>query len=85
VTSEGEEAFRSLLALLLDCDVSRYGRAAEKQSRGASYRQLAYLGHLARFDVAERSELYRVARCIPLVEAHVSYLIGELKRHREAA
>ena len=47
--------------------------------RGASYRQLAYIAHLAGMTTAERSGWYRVAEGVPLADAHAGHIIERLK------
>jgi hypothetical protein len=75
-----EEPYQSLLRLLLGYAPTDHGRRADKQARGATYKQLAYVAHLAGLSTWERSEWYAIARSVPLAEAHAAYLIGELKR-----
>lgn len=81
-----EEPFRSsLLALLLDCAAADHGRRAERQCKGATYKQLAAIGHMAGCDAEDRRRWYEIARSIPLSEAHASHiLLGELKRQAAA-
>jgi hypothetical protein len=79
-----EEPFRSLLALLLDCGATNHGRRADQQSRGATWKQVAYTAHLAGFNAAQRSRWYEIARVIPLSEAHAAHIINSLKRQAAA-
>jgi hypothetical protein len=79
-----EEPYRSLLALLLDCPATDHGRRAERQCRGASYKQLAAIGHMVPLNKAERCRWYEIARSVPLSDAHASHILGELKRQAAA-
>lgn len=76
------EVYGGLLLLLRDCvfmaDMER------QQCRGASYRQLAYIAHLAKMSKAERGGWYRVAEDVPLADRHASHLISRLQRSAAA-
>jgi hypothetical protein len=74
-----EEPFRSLLLLLLDCCPTDHGRRADKQSCGATYKQLAYIAHLVPCNKEQRVRWYEICRSIPLAEAHASHIISSLK------
>jgi hypothetical protein len=84
IGKRSEEPFRSLLALLLDCDATDHGRRAARQCRGATYKQLAFIAHLAGCDAEERFHWYEVARTVPLSEAHAGHILTELKRQAAA-
>jgi hypothetical protein len=79
-----EEPFRSLLLLLMDFCPTDHGRRADKQARGATYKQLAYIAHLVPCDKEERIRWYEICRTIPLAEAHATYVVNELKRRAKA-
>lgn len=79
-----EEPFRSTLALLIDCGATDHGRRAERQMRGASYKQLALIAHSAGMSKAERVRWYDIARCIPLAGQHAHHIIGSLQRGEAA-
>ncbi len=74
--------YGGLLLLLRDCvfldDMER------QQRRGASYRQLAYVAHLAGWSKPERAGWYRVAEDVPLADRHASHLIRCLKKSEAA-
>ena len=70
--------YRSLLRLLRDCEP--LAEFEDKQRRGASYRQLAAVGHLAGMSKSERTRWYRVAESVPLTDRHAGHLLGRLKR-----
>lgn len=46
---------------------------------GASYKSLAYVAHLLELSVTNRTNFYEVARCVPLSQAHVGYIIARLR------
>jgi hypothetical protein len=75
-----EEPYRSVLALLLDCDATDHGRRAERQMRGASYKQLALIAHSVGMSKAERVRWYEVACCIPLADQHAHHIISWIKK-----
>jgi len=75
-----EEPFRSILALLIDCGATDHGRRAARQCRGASYKQLAAIGHRFGMSKAERQRWYEVARSIPLSDQHAHHLLGKLQK-----
>lgn len=62
------EPHKSVLTYLIDCDAADHGRRKERQCRGASYRQLAAIGHVVPMTKAERCRWYEIARSIPLSE-----------------
>ena len=78
VGRRAEEPYRSVLALMIDCPASEHGRQAAHQCRGASYKQLAFMGHMLGWSKAHRARWYEIARSIPLSEKHASHLIGRL-------
>ncbi len=80
VGQHAEDPFRCVLALLVDCPAHDHGRAAARQERGATYRQLAAIAHAVRMSGAERCRWYEIARCVPLSEAHASHILSKLKR-----
>jgi hypothetical protein len=84
VGQHAEEPYRSVLALLIDCPADDHGRAAAKQERGASYRQLGRIAHDAGMTEGERMRWYDLARSIPLSERHASHIIGRLDRGEAA-
>lgn len=76
----GGDLYGSLLMLLQDCHSLTH--LAHEEQRGASYRRLAYIGHLTGMTGTERSGWYRVAESIPLADRHAGHI---LKRLKEAA
>jgi len=71
-----EEPFRSVLLVLMSCGASDHGRRAARQCRGASYKQLAAIGHRFGMDKAQRLRWYEVARSVPLSEAHAHHILS---------
>ncbi len=76
------EVYGELLLLLRDCEFM--ADMERQQRRGASYKQLAYVAHLAKMSKPERGGWYRVAESIPLSDRHASHLISRLKRSEAA-
>lgn len=72
------EPYASLLSLLADCRPLEHLSA--QQNRGASYRQLAAVGHAWGMTKRERVAWYRVAEDLALTDRHASHLLGRLKR-----
>ena len=70
--------YAPLLSLLADC--RPLDNMARQQSRGASYRQLAAVGHAWGMTKRERAAWYRVAEDLALAERHAFHLLGRLKR-----
>ena len=75
-----EEPYRWVLGHLIDCDATDHGRKAERQCRGASYKQLAAIGHKFGMSRAERCRWYEVARSIPLSDQHAHHILSKLQR-----
>lgn len=76
--AETGDAYGRLLALLADCRPLPEMR--EQQQRGATYKMLAAVGHMAGFDGRERSNWYRVCKAVPLSDRHAGHILGRLKR-----
>jgi hypothetical protein len=70
--------YASLLSLLADC--RPLDNMARQQSRGASYRQLAAVGHAWGMTKRERVAWYRVAEDLALTDRHAGHILGRLKR-----
>ncbi len=70
-----------LLLLLVDCyGVGETGGVVYRQQRqGATYKQLAAIGHRAGMDKAERARWYRIAEGIPLSQRHAGHILGRLQ------
>lgn len=68
----------SVLRLLQDCEP--LAGFEDKQRRGASYKQLAAIGHNAGMSKPERVQWYRLAESVPLSDRRAGHLLGKLKR-----
>ncbi len=80
VGQHAEEPYRSVLMSLIDCDATGHGRRAARQCRGASYKQLAAIGHRFGMSKTQRCRWYEVARSIPLSDQHAHHILGRLQR-----
>jgi hypothetical protein len=86
IAERAENPFSGVLRLLLDCCPPAHGpgRRALRQCRGATYKQLAYIGHLVGMNSAERVRFYELSRSVPLSEAHAAHIIDSLKEQAAA-
>lgn len=73
-----EYLYGRILWMLNDCYPLEH--LAHEQQRGASYKRLAYIAHLARMSKSDRISWYRIAEGIPLSDRHAGHLITHLKR-----
>lgn len=71
-----EQPFSKLLRLLSDCEPSELHEV--EQSRGASYKSLAALGHKAQMPKSQRVRWYRIAEAVSLSQRHVGHIISRL-------
>lgn len=78
VGAEAGEPYASLLRLLADCGTAYEGTLAAQQAKGATYKQLAAIGHRAGMDKPQRVCWYRVAEVIPLSQRHAGHILGKL-------
>jgi hypothetical protein len=72
-----DKIYARLLLLLEDCYMLDH--LVHEERRGASYKRLAYIAHLAGMSKSERIEWYRIAESIPLADRHAGHLIKKLK------
>ncbi len=79
VALEETDPYRALLRLLRDCGERNHGRAYPQQPKGATYKQLALIAHLAGLSREERATWYGVAESVPLAQRHASHIITKLK------
>jgi len=70
-----------LLRLLDDCyEAPGYGGVLYRQQhQGATYRQLAAIGHRAGMSKQERTRWYRIAESIPLSQRHAGHILCRLR------
>jgi hypothetical protein len=87
LVAEVGEPYARLLRLLADC----YYVASEAdpvlyraQHQGASYKQLAYIAHLAGLSPEERRQWYRIAQSVPLAGRHAGHIIARLQKGQAA-
>ncbi len=73
------ELYARLLLLLEGCEEAYSGPLADQQRRGASYRQLAAIGHAVGMPKAQRVEWYRIAESIPLSMRCAGHILSRLK------
>jgi len=81
VADDAPAIYGRLLLLLVDCyDAGVAGGVIYRQQRqGATYKQLAAIGHRAGMDKAERVRWYRIAEGIPLSQRHAGHILGRLQ------
>jgi hypothetical protein len=81
MAAEEPPVYGDLLYLLADCYPSVPTDHVLRRSewQGATYKQLAFIGHLAGMGSAERSAWYAVAEAIPLSQRHAGHIISRLK------
>jgi hypothetical protein len=78
------DPFARLLHLLDDCEAAAgdvtLSRAEEV---GATYKQLAYIAHLAGMSTSERMQWYRIGAEVPLSQRHAGHLVSRLKEEHD--
>lgn len=65
------------LLLLHDCRPIE--GLAREQDRGASFKQLAAIGHALGMNGAQRTSWYRIAESVPLAQRHAGHILSKLK------
>jgi hypothetical protein len=77
-----EEPYASVLRLLADCYASAPTDTTMQraENQGASYKQLAYIGHLVGMDGAQRTYFYGIAEGLPLSQRHAGHILSKLQR-----
>jgi hypothetical protein len=78
LADEVDPLYGRLLRSLADCREASDGPLSRQQRRGATYRQLAHVGHLTGMTKAERGRWYRLVRRVPLTERHAAHLVERL-------
>jgi hypothetical protein len=78
VAEEVGGLFTVPLKQLRDCHAMAH--LAHEQTRGASYKQLAAIGHIVGMTKRERGEWYRLAESIPLSQRHAGHIIAAAKK-----
>lgn len=74
------EPYGFLLRQVTDCHPAHEGPLCDQQRRGATYKQLAAIGHQVGMNAAERAQWYDVCRSIPLSQRHAGHILGRVKR-----
>ena len=69
-----------LLQQLADCQAATEGTLYAQQRRGATWKQLAAIGHVVGMSKAERTQWYRIAESVPLSQRHAGHILARLKR-----
>lgn len=69
-----------LLGYLADCQAETDGTLYDQQRRGATWKQLAAIGHMVGMDKVERVQWYRIAESVPLSQRHAGHILARLKR-----
>ncbi len=80
VADDLEEPYAGVLRLLADFDPASHGRPQLQERKGATYRQLAAIGHTVGLDKAARVHWYEIAKSIPLSQRHAGHILSKLKR-----
>jgi hypothetical protein len=78
MADEVEAPYARLLRMLTDCQPSPMHEDQER--RGASYKQLAAIGHAVEMVKRERVGWYRLCESIPLSDRHGGHILSRLKR-----
>jgi hypothetical protein len=73
------EPFASLLRSLSGCYPSADGPRYCQQRKGATYKQLAAIGHRVGMTRAERTQLYRICESVPLSQRPASHIFSYLE------
>lgn len=71
--------YGELLALLHDCEEAYDGPQVGQQRRGATYKQLAAIGHGAGMTKEQRTRWYRIAESVPLSVRHAVHILSRQK------
>ncbi len=74
------EPYAALLRLLGDCyDVGEPGGSLyRQQNQGATYKQLAAIGHRVGMGKAERAAWYGIAESVPLSQRHAGHILNRV-------
>ncbi len=70
--------YGALLVMLADVESAEH--YAPREHRGASYRQLAAIGHAVGMSKPERAGWYRCAEAIPLSDRHAGHILSRVSR-----
>ncbi len=79
LADEVPAVFGVVLRLLSDCRIAYTGSEEKQQRKGATYKQLAAIGHAVGMSKQERTQWYRIAEQIPLSVRHAGHILGKLR------
>jgi hypothetical protein len=74
------QPYSYLLSTLSNCYPAAEGALQNQQRRGATYKQLAYIAHLAGMSKAERVQWYAIAESVPLSQRHAGHILSWLQK-----
>jgi hypothetical protein len=74
------EPYGYLLRQVADCHPAEDGPLYEQGRRGATYKQLAAIGHRVGMSRSERVHWYRIAEAVPLSQRHAGHILSKLQR-----
>lgn len=77
IAEEVEDIYAGPLRLLYDCRPIEW--LAREQERGASFKQLASIGHSAGMSGPQRGRWYKIAGSVPMSQRHAGHIISKLK------
>ena len=72
------EVYGDVLRLLVDAQPASTAQMQREHRRGATFRQLAAIGHVCGMDKGVRGGFYRLAESIPLSAAHARLILDHL-------
>jgi hypothetical protein len=78
LVDEVDGIFAYPLLLLQDCYEMFSTQMERNQERGASYKQLAAIGHKLGFTKPQRVRWYRIAESVPLSDRHAGHILGRI-------
>ena len=73
------EPYARVLWLLEDCEYIPAGTAYHQQRKGATYKQLAAIGHAVGMNKAQRVRWYRIAEDLPLSRRCAGHILKKLR------
>jgi hypothetical protein len=74
------EPYGYLLRQVADCYPVSEGPLRAMETRGATYKSLAAIGHRVGMTKAERAQWYSIAETVPLSQRHAGHILSKLQR-----
>jgi hypothetical protein len=74
------EPYAYLLRQVADCYPVSEGPLRAMETRGATYKSLAAIGHRVGMTKAERAQWYSIAETVPLSQRHAGHILSKLQR-----